>query len=463
MLKRLFYLFGVILLILFFSIIWGCSSEPLPKNIIIVSLDTLRADHLGCYGYAVKTSPNIDALAQKAVRFSNVYSQSSWTLPSHMSFFTSRYPSFHKVLTNEHGLSPDIKTLAEIFKQKGYLTAAFTEGGNMFKVHGFGRGFDIYQEKSEDIDFTFKQAFTWLKKRKSKQSFLLFIHTYEIHTPYLRTELAAPEKRGRLPEVLRVNDFLYDIMYGRFALTETEKDYIRGLYDGGVLHADRYVGGLLKLLEELKMTQTTRLLIFSDHGEDLWDHGVSPAHGLTLYQDQLHVPVILYDPSLTGPRIVEGPVELIDFMPTLLAMNNIAIPPGLQGRNILPNIVQESACSKRAVFSEGTDYGPNKIAVIKDGYKYIYIPEPDKVKRNLSMKDLGRIEKNLSVQALFDLNADPLERNNIFTQKKQKANELQQLLEESYISRSRAIPEVSVKQALMHDQMERLRSLGYMQ
>lgn len=447
---------------LLFIAVAGCQPKAAPKNIIIVSLDTLRADRLGCYGYPIKTSPNIDGLAQKSVRFANTYAQSSWTLPSHMSFFTSLYPSFHKVLTKDHALSPDIKTLAEILRQNGYITAAFTEGGNMFRIYGFGRGFDIYAEKNKKIELTFNQAFEWLKQKKDKK-FFLFIHTYEIHTPYLRTELADPAKRGRLPETLKVDDLLYDIMYGRFQLTEDEKDYIRGLYDSGVLYADKHIGKLLKLLADLGLKEKTTLLIFSDHGEDLWEHGVSPAHGLTLYQDQLLVPAILYDPAFPDAKTVEHPVELIDFMPTLLALNGIKIPADLQGSNLLPAIKTDAGFRERPIFSEGTDYGPNRIAIIKDGYKYVYLPEPEKVKRDLTIEQLAKLEKNLSTRSLFALNSDPLETKNIYKDNIKKAGDLHRVMVDTYINKSRAIPEVSLKEGLVFDQLERLRSLGYIQ
>jgi arylsulfatase A-like enzyme len=461
--KKLFLLQTTLFLLGFLFSIVGCDQRVDQKNVILISLDTLRADHLGCYGYEQQTSPNIDRLSQKGIRFSNAIAQSSWTLPSHMSFFTSRYPSFHKVMTTEHTLNPDIPTMAEIFKNNGYTTAAFTEGGNMFRIYGFGKGFDIYEEKSRNIDLSFAQAFRWLKQRKQGEKFLLFIHTYEIHTPYKRTELADQVKRGRLPEVLEVNDFLYDVMYGRYRLTDEEKDYIRGLYDSGIYNADRYIGNLISLLEELHLLNDTILLIFSDHGEDLWDHGVSPAHGLTLYRDQLHVPVILYDQRLSAPIEVEDQVELIDFMPTLFAMNGIPVPVDVQGENLLPVIKGELTTKKRVAFSEGTDYGPNRIAVIQDGYKYIFIPEPNIVKRNLSMNMLKKLEINLSRHALFDIQKDPQEKQNIYQENTAKAKSLQRLLDTTYIAPSRKIPEVNVQQALLADQMQRLQSLGYIE
>jgi len=440
----------------------GCKFKDTPQNIIIVSLDTLRADHLSCYGYQRNTSPNIDLLAKNAIKFSNVFSQSSWTLPSHMSFFTSRYPSFHKVKTTEHTLNPKIKTLAEILKENGYTTVAFTEGGNLFRIYGFGRGFDIYEEKSKDIEFTFNQALRWLRKERGNNKFFLFIHTYEIHTPYLRTTFADPKKRGRLPKTLKVGDLLYDIMYGRFKLSDKEKDYIRSLYDSGILYADSYIGKLIECLRELKLMDNTTLLIFSDHGEDLWDHGISPAHGVTLYQDQLHVPVILYNRRLPYPKEIDAPVQLIDFMPTLLAINNIPIPKGLQGKNLLPLIMNKSSIEdKRPIFSEGTDYGPNRIAVILNGYKYVFIPDPKKTKRDLSIERLKNLEVGLDVNSLFNLNLDPQEKRNIYSENIEKARKMHQLIEDMYVSKSKTIPEFHLKHFLINDQIERLRSLGY--
>jgi len=280
--------------ILCFYFLVGCGATPRDRNIIIISLDTLRPDRLGCYSYPQNTSPHMDKLASKGILFLNARAQSSWTLPSHMSLFTSLYPSFHQVKNTDQCLGHHIKTMAQILKENGFKTAAFTEGGNLFKVYGFGKGFDSYSEKSQDIKVTFNQAIKWLFRIAKDEKFFLFIHTYENHTPYLRNTLADPNKRGRLGESLPVNQQLFDIRYGRVLLTLQEKEYVNSLYDSGVLYADSYIGKFLNVMEELHLMENTLLIILSDHGEDLWDHSISPAHGVTLYEDQIRVPLIFF-------------------------------------------------------------------------------------------------------------------------------------------------------------------------
>ena len=447
--------------ILFLSFFTGCREAPKDRNIILVSLDTLRPDRLGCYGYTLNTSPHMDALASKGILFLNTRAQSSWTLPSHMSLFTSLYPSFHQVMNLGQCLNPRIKTMAQVLKQNGFKTAAFTEGGNLFQIHGFGRGFDVYGEKSRDIKVTFNQATSWLLSNAKEGKFFLFIHTYENHTPYLRKTLADPNKRGRLGETLPVNQQLFDIIYGRFLLTPQEKEYVNDLYDSGVFYADSYIGKLLNVMEKLDLMKTTTLIILSDHGEDLWDHSISPAHGATLYEDQLRVPLIIYDKTLPSSLKIDAPVQLIDIMPTLLAQNGIPIPPNLQGGNLLPLIHSDKGSINKILFSEGTDYGPNRVAVIKDDYKYITIPQPLEVKRELSLKKLSVLEPGLEEHALFNLKEDPSEENNLINKEPEKAQELRTLLEKEYLDKSRDLKPTSIAQGFLQEEIKRLKSLGY--
>ena len=446
---------------LILSSLIGCGEKIKDHNIVLISLDTLRPDRLGCYGSIQHTSPHMDKLASQGILFLNARAQSSWTLPSHMSLFTSLYPSFHQVMTTDHCLSSHLITLTQILKKNGFKTAAFTEGGNLFKIYGFGRGFDIYGEKSRDIEVTFDQATGWLRSEAKEGKFFLFIHTYENHTPYLRNTLADPNKRGRFGDTLPVDQQLFDIMYGRLLPTPQEKEYVNSLYDSGVLYADSYVGKLLHVMEELDLMESTTLIILSDHGEDLWDHSISPAHGVTLYEDQLRVPLIIYDSKLPNQLKIGAPVQLIDILPTLLAIQQIPIPLHLQGENLLPLIYAKKASVKKTHFSEGTDYGPNRIAVIKDNYKYITIPKPSEVKRGLSLKKLSELEPGLEEHALFNLKDDPSEKNNLICKEPEKAQELQRIIEREYLAKSRNLKPISLMQNLLEKEKQRLKSLGY--
>jgi len=447
-------------ILVLFSFI-GCGEKIKDHNIILISLDTLRPDRLGCYGYTQHTSPYMDKLASQGILFLNARAQSSWTLPSHMSLFTSLYPSFHQVMTTDHCLNSHLATMTQILKKNGFKTAAFTEGGNLFKIYGFGRGFDIYGEKSRDIKVTFKQATGWLRSEAKEGKFFLFIHTYENHTPYLRNTLADSNKRGRLGDTLPVDQQLFDIIYRRLLLTPMEKEYVNSLYDSGILYADSYIGKLLDMMEELDLMENTTLIILSDHGEDLWNHGISPAHGATLYEDQLRVPLIIHDSKLPTQLNLDSPVQLIDIFPTLLAIHQIPIPPHLQGENLLPLIYDKKSSAAKILFSEGTDYGPNRIAVIKDNYKYITIPKPLEVKREISFKKLSKLEPNLEEYALFNLKDDPLEKNNLIGKEPEIAKELQRLIEKEYLDKSRALKPVSLMQGLLEEDKKRLQALGY--
>lgn len=441
----------------------GCNATRKDHNIILISLDTLRSDRLGCYGHTRNTSPHMDTLASQGILFLNARAQSSWTLPSHMSLFTSLYPSFHQVKNTDQCLSPHITTMAQILKKNGFTTAAFTEGGNLSQIHGFSRGFDIYGEKSQDINITFNQAMKWLRSNARERKFFLFIHTYENHTPYLRKALANPIKRGRLGETLPKNQQLFDIIFGRFLLTSQEKEYVKSLYDSGILYADSYIGMLLNVMEDLALMENTTLIVLSDHGEDLWDHGISPSHGVTLYEDQLRVPLIIYDRTLPSNFKIESPVQLIDIMPTLLSLNRIPIPPNLQGENLLPLIYSKNKSTNKTIFSEGTFYGPNRIAIIKDDYKYVTIPRLHEVKGVPSTKILFVLEPGLEERSLFNLKEDPSEKNNLIDKEPVRAQKLFALLEKEYLSKSRNIKPMPLLQKPSQEQKERLKALGYIQ
>ena len=187
MMKKIF-IFFILVFFLFLStsyLWWSLSKPDIPQGIILISLDTLRADHLGAYGYHRDTSPSIDVLAKEGVVFENAVVQSPWTLPSHMSIMTSLYPSFHGLTDKDSflPLSDEYVTLAELLKKGGYKTGAFTDGGFVSAKFGFDRGFDTYYDQGGGIKTILPEAKKWLGLLKS-EPFFLFIHCYDIHSPY---------------------------------------------------------------------------------------------------------------------------------------------------------------------------------------------------------------------------------------------------------------------------------------
>ena len=242
----------VVLSILFFCMCPWCVLPAPAKNphgIILISLDTLRADHLGCYGYQRNTSPSIDAFARESIVFENAVVQSPWTLPSHMSIMTSLYPSFHGVTNKSSRLADEHTTLAELLQESGYQTAAFTDGGLVSGEFGFNQGFDVYEDEWIGIANILPKAEKWLDNNASKP-FFLFIHCYDIHEPY-----NPPPPYNSI-----FHDFTYSghlvpsstiltaARKGQVTVTNEDLRHFIALYDGGIRYTDEKIGEFLSYL-----------------------------------------------------------------------------------------------------------------------------------------------------------------------------------------------------------------------
>jgi len=381
-------------------------NEP---NIILISLDTLRADHLGCYGYHRDTTPNIDKFAQKGTIFLNTISGSPWTLPSHISLFTSRYPYETGFQQNTSSLSSDwyfdtriayeIKTLAEYLKDKGYRTAGMTGGSYLSTFYRFDRGFDYYHEKpyykDKDAAEEVTRAISWIKGNKTSK-FFLFFHTYEIHEPYTRNYFCKTKSQNKSTDV---------------------KNMIISKYDSGIKYTDEHIGRIFDELEATGLLQKTIVIITSDHGENFDklktdDFGTWGSHGSTLYDVELKVPLIIggHPYFCTGKRKTEQ-VSLLDIFPTIMDIIGEEGDISVRGRSILPSIkgnkIKETVAYAEGLFmtkAEGlfmTKY--DKKALRTNRYKFILDTSPiDKSMQN-----------NYDKYEYYNLTKDPLETTNI--------------------------------------------------
>lgn len=319
-------------------------SPPRRNNVVVVSLDTLRADHLSTYGYGRPTSPHVDALAQAGVVFELAISQAASTLPSHRSLFQSRFASH---------TGADVPTLAEVLQRNGYGTAAFTGGGNVSARLGFARGFDTYREDGLRFVDIFPAFEAWLGRLQGAP-FFAFLHSYDIHLPY---DPPAPYDTMFLPdyegpvtgkstlEICRKLRRLFEQEYfrGDVPLTESDRRKIVALYDGAIRHVDGFIGRVVALLEERGLLEHTVLVLVSDHGEEFWDHG-SVLHSHTLYQELVHVPLIWRLPGARfGGRRVPALVRNMDVAPTILDLLAISAPSTFQGRSLLSLMRGEAA------------------------------------------------------------------------------------------------------------------------
>jgi arylsulfatase A-like enzyme len=369
---------------------------------VVLLLDTLRADRVGCYGWSAAETPNIDALAARGVRFADAMSAGPWTLPSHASLFSSLYVSEHGMWNPTQRLSEDVETLAEVLRRRGYATAAFTEGGYVRAEFGFAQGFDSFRAKQVDVRETFQSAGEWM--RSASEPFFAFVQTYRIHTPFdPPDEIRARHVRpygGTLPHDVHVPEHVVT-PEGQRPMNEEDVRYLSDLYDSEIAYTDAAVGALLAFLESSGLSERTCVVLTSDHGEELGEHGHFD-HGWSLYQDQLHVPLLAYAPGrFEGGKVVLHTVHGIDLAPTLAALAGARPPEVWSGVELsLDPPAADRPLATPFFLRRG---GHPAIALRAGKMKYIDYPPGQ---RPLDPADGG--------PKLYDLSTDPLESHNLW-------------------------------------------------
>ena len=345
-----------------------------PLNVIVISFDALRADRLGVLGQKLPLTPNLDRLAKESFLFSNAVTQAPWTLPSMSSFFTSTYPHEHQ-LTNKFSVFTEdrrelatlprrMETLAEAFRDNGYRTAAFTGGGGLEGSFGFSRGFDVYFDSDtfDGFRLTFPLSLNWIRS-PDKRPFFLFAHGYDVHGQYVETDkiksrFADPHYRGpftgSLKEFLKLR--MMTIKEEPIHITQADARFWRALYDEKVLRADEKFGKFWGDLRRIpRLLDRTVIVVIADHGDQYYEHGGFD-HGMTLYEELVHVPLIIHVPGRPG-RTIKSQVRLVDVMPTLLDLCRLHVTPRLRaqmkGRDLDP--LMEGRPSPRQAVSE-TDF-----------------------------------------------------------------------------------------------------------
>ncbi len=401
------------LLLAFALIAQSCFSQDLPNflqpvvtaesgndyNIIFVSLTNTRADHLGVYGYSRNTSTNIDRFASRSFVFKNVFSHASWTLPVVISFFTSQYPFTHKLMNREDALTlpVSVPTFVDVLKSAGYATAAFVGDRDYSAKYGHTSRFHIVQDSvnqndQEDwhrygvLQNTMPPARDWLRKNKDRKFFLL-VQGYDTHCPFAVPKENArfdPEYRGKVdftkcywtfeptrPIRRRSDAGLYqDVFLLKTKPTEGDNfevmfypddvKHMIALYDGEIYNADQQIGGLLDEITALGLDRKTIIVFYADHGDMFGKHGRfmrgGPLRG-TFYDDVLHIPLIIYHPTL-GHKTVEGLGQVLDLAPTLLDMLGLKAPPEFRGKSLMPAVTNQVVVNDY-VFA-GSSFTPSK-------------------------------------------------------------------------------------------------------
>jgi choline-sulfatase len=408
---------------LVFSTFASCSPSKAGTPVIVISVDTLRADHLSCYGYRRIQTMTIDAIAKNGTLFTQVNAQAPLTFPSHVALLTSTYPFSNGIQDNSEVLGTNAITLATVLKSQGYPTAAFVGGFALDRRFGLDQGFDLYDSPfdlnrhqgidpsdlkrlGEDVT---KSAEAWLDKNAAGP-FFLFLHFYDLHTPY------------QLPAEARA----------RFGGSG---------YDAELRYVDETLGEFWDFLREKGLFDKTLIVFLSDHGEGLGEHGEA-THGYFIYQSTLHVPLIVHWPEGTvpfPPRVNE-PASLLDVAPTILEFLGISCPSQFQGRNLLarsrtpqtpPEIYSESQYAHHY-------YRCSALRSLRIGrYKYIEAPRPE----------------------LYDLDRDPHELNNLYSHQRSLGLSLRARLLSLLAHNQTVHP--SWTHAVSPEVVEQLSALGY--
>ncbi len=395
-------------------------------NVILITLDTTRADRLACYGYEGIRTPVIDRLAERGLRYERCMAQTPLTLPSHTTILTGTFPPFHGVRDNGGFIVPPaLQTMAEQYKAKGYGTAAFVAAYVLDSRWGLNQGFDTYFDNFDLSRFervslgsiqrpaneVLDQALGWLAENKDRK-FFTWIHLYDPHTPY---EPPPP----------------YDQEY-------PERPYL-----GEIAFADSQLGRLWDFLEANRLLDSTFLVLAGDHGESLGQHE-EITHGFFVYQEAIHVPLIIVTPfkRLQG-RTVAQPVTLADIMPTLLDMTGFPVPAEVQGRSLVPGFFRPEGVEDEMAYSETYypryHYGWSELRAVQDRrFKLILAPELE----------------------LYDLEQDPTEKQNLAAAKPAQVQDLRRRAETLFDTYSQNAHELDFKR-VDEETREKLAALGY--
>jgi arylsulfatase A-like enzyme len=461
----------------------GGSGTP---NVLLISIDTLRADRLSCYGNRRLTSPAIDGIASAGVVFRRAYSTSSWTLPAHASMLTGMYSASHGADMSLNlseaerfdPLSPGVPTLAEKLRERGYRTAGFVSNPWVGSTFGLARGFNEYHERLDRypqfigmtdsllcrsmaalgicsardydgelrVDEFLPDVLEWLRKR-SESPFFLFLHFMEPHTPYDPPEKYRLDASGRPIPIFREFDLL---MSGKFSLPPARQTEVDRLYEGEISCLDDKLSELFGLLDHLGLTQNTLVIITSDHGESLGEHGLW-THGNSLYEEQVHVPLIMRLPGIIpAGRVIEYKLaSLVDVVPSVLDLTGTPPALGVQGLSL------------RAAWESGTDRPLRAVfAELRPSVGWRRTnPDLGRGLRMIRTIDAHYIEGNDGPRELYRTAEDRLEEHNVIKTEPTLAQSLETAL---HGWQARTGPEGPVNRLnLTPETVKQLKALGY--
>lgn len=438
------------------ALLAGCRDPTAePPNVLLVSIDTLRQDHVSGYGYPRETTPALDRLAARGVLFLDARSTSSWTLPAHASLMTGRYPFEIGVETSDDALGPDVPLLAERFAEAGFTTAGLASHVFLNVSYGFARGFGLYdvvpdRRAAEVTD----RALGWLARQE--RPFFLFLHYFDPHWHYDPPEGYAERfAEGRINRTWGRLARLLPFVGPDREIPREGLEQLRALYDGEIRYTDDELGRLLQGLRTRGELGNTIVAVVSDHGEELEEHGFF-GHGGTLYGEAVRIPLILHAPGrLPAGRRVTGQVSLKSLPEALLTLAGLEVPPEMRARTGLLAALDGRLPS--SVFVSTSRLGPRRTGVIAGHLKLV---TPGSFSVSYALEG-GGAQRNQTVQVpggLFDLSRDPGEHKPL-SGEDPAASGLRRLLERRLAA---AIPAEAPEAVLSPEDEEALRALGYL-
>ncbi|MGH9664226.1 MAG: sulfatase, partial [Bryobacteraceae bacterium] len=398
---------------------------PAAPNVILITIDTVRADHLGCYGATDVKTPTLDGLARDGILFERAISQVPLTWPSHAAILTGTYP-FQNGVQDFTGqpLDPRFRSVAQVFKQQGYATGAVVSAFVLDRSWGLARGFDFYDDafsaetfRQKDVGLVDRKAgesvthaISWLQK-PTRRPFFFWLHLYDPHSPY------------DPPEPFRTQ-------------------YRSHPYDGEIAYADHELGRLIVWLKQNRLYDRTAIVVLSDHGESLGEHG-EKEHGFFVYSSTVHIPLIVKPPAGSGfrPGRVAAPVETVAVAPTLTRL--AGMKDEIQKQFPHSGLLGDKAQSEDPAYSESfysfSSFGWSPLHALQTGrYHYIEAPTPE----------------------LYDVAADPQEKNNLAPQQTATVAVLKDKLQ-SLLRQNPFKPGETGTSGLSPDALDKLQALGY--
>ncbi|MEM8932238.1 MAG: sulfatase [Acidobacteriota bacterium] len=445
-------------------------------NILLISVDTLRADHLGAYGYDRATSPRLDRLAARGTRFADCTVQWPKTWPSMASMLTGAHPKTIGVTRAQHTLHGGVETLAERFREHGFATAAVVANVNLSDRFGFSQGFDHFVEswsearretngpvqhsggvkRYTNARVVSDQGLAWLRDVDRSRPWFLWLHYIDPHGPYQPPAAYADRFTDRPYPTRDVPD---EHMPRYQQQVDADGEPIRALghylanYDREIRFFDDEMGRLLDAIEAAGFARDETLIVFTaDHGESFGEHEYWLEHGLLPYQSTAHVPLILaYDGVVPSGRVVERPVGLIDLAPTLVELAGLDPMATFEGRSLVPTLTDDQA-GPRYVFMESGYHEATQLAIREGSWKLVLVRADDDRQRMTGEE----VE-------LYDLSIDPGELVNVASEHPERTTRLRKTLEAWYRSGVRAVDvggELDIE-ALDPEEREQLRALGY--